>query len=170
MGCTDLRMLVVAALLCVGGCAAREEQVVVPYHDIDFKPYIAKGTGVLRGQAFLRQNGGGIVSCAGEDVYLTPDVPYMREYFNVLKRGHEPTTPGRSGLGPYGKQAVRHTRCDAGGNFAFLDLPTGPWFAATEVAWAVNGWKQGGTLVKEAVTKDGEERSIMMTDSDLAYR
>ena len=39
----------------------------------------AKGTNSLSGEAFLRQQGGGVVTCAGAVVVLVPVAPYSTE-------------------------------------------------------------------------------------------
>lgn len=110
------------------------------------------------GQAFLRQQGGGVVTCAGSPVMLVPDTPYFREA--VLKpmfvhgAKHHPMPPDASAM-------VAKTTCDASGDFEFHNIPRGSWLVATTVAWVIAGEAQGGGLVSKVEVGDSTPRLLM---------
>jgi hypothetical protein len=43
-----------------------------------------EGNNTITGEAFLRQNGGGVVTCAGYDVRLVPNTPYASKRMYVI--------------------------------------------------------------------------------------
>jgi hypothetical protein len=85
------------------------------------KSYVQKGNNTIKGQAFLRQQGGGVVTCAGSEVLLVPDTPYFREMITILKSGKRPAGE----MDPVGKSIIRRSRGDAQGNFIFNEVPDG---------------------------------------------
>lgn len=114
--------------------------------EVAFSPlYMGKGTSTLQGQAFMRQKGGGVVTCAGSSVFLSPSTPFFW--------GKKIEAMGSNNYvidGKY-KTAVRETVCDAKGAFAFRDLPAGGnlgWDLITKVEWEVAGKSQGGIAIE----------------------
>jgi hypothetical protein len=128
-------------------------------------PYMQKGKNTIKGQGFLRQQGGGVVTCAGEDVNLLPATPYFRELLIIYKSGKKPM----GDIDPSFKTIRRQTKADAQGNFTFTDLPDGNWFVSTKVRWIVAGERQGGGLIKEVRVSNGETKQVLLTENDLVY-
>lgn len=48
---------------------------------------LARGDGEIRGNAFMMQRGGGVVTCAGNEVYLIPHNDYAAERLGALYDG-----------------------------------------------------------------------------------
>jgi hypothetical protein len=127
------------------------------------------GTGVVSGQGFLRQNGGGVVTCAGSDVRLIPVTRYstarMQMIFRNTEAGYGPALSMTAPEDPP-VEYVRQTRqatCDAQGNFRFEGLPPGEYFVTTRVQWMVGYATQGGTLMRRVTVAPGQSQSVMLT-------
>lgn len=120
------------------------------------------------GQAFLRQKGGGIVTCAGSSVFLLPDTPYFVQAAIASNSRNGvadmPKPPSRDVTG------VREGTCDAQGNFKFTRLPAGKWQVTTRVSWVVGYARQGGTLLRRLETSAQGEVSTFLLDEHLFSR
>jgi hypothetical protein len=91
------------------GCVKPPPQVEVQakFDEEEIKRYGEPGTSGVTGQAFLRKQGGGVVTCAGSDVFLVPATPYYRQTFEHVRAGRNPQL-GLATIGRYSKKA----RCD----------------------------------------------------------
>ena len=140
-------------------CAApsqtsNEVRITAPFDAFHAKRLTQPGVGSVKGSAFLRQNGGGLVTCAGNPVYLTPATAYAAERMGVLYG------PGSEGYAPAGRdvmfipddpayhQLALQTRCDVQGVFVFDRIADGDYFISTHVVWRVGSRLQGGHLMK----------------------
>lgn len=131
----------------------------------EYKPYLKSGINTVVGQAFLRQNGGGIVTCAGKTVLLYPAIGI----FDVISRGF-------ISAGSDEKALIKETQCDAQGNFEFYMIPAGNWVIKTNVSWDVYSVKsvgiyyytanerQGGGLMKKITVQDGEVNKFIISN------
>ena len=106
-------------------------KMTVSKFDPDEVEYIHQdGSNTIRGQAFLRQQGGGVVTCAGASVHLIPSGDYSRErMWNIYGTTHNPALSkvGNKAVDTPNAEYVNHTRktlCDAQGNSPFRGLPT----------------------------------------------
>jgi hypothetical protein len=162
----------VFSALIIVGCAGSPQWVPVQMqskfvgaeHDV----YKQTGAGSIKGQGFLRQQGGGTVTCAGSRVILMPATPYFREYFGLRQSGRDIGSSDKPD--PAYKTILKESQCDAQGNFAFTSLPTATWLVATEVKWTVSNLEQGGTLLREVTSRSGESIQVLLTDNDLIGR
>jgi hypothetical protein len=152
------KILATAAAVVVGGCA-QKVQVDVTTDEASLAPFRVSGPGSVTGQAFLRQQGGGVVTCAGSQVFLSPDLPPLHRVLSEIREGHQVEATGTK-WGNAGRTAT----CDAGGNFKFEGLPPADWYVMTEVRWMVGYYAQGGTLAAPVSTKDGHHE-VMLTDA-----
>jgi hypothetical protein len=150
--------------LALGGCVATPtEPVQISYTDAEFASYKGKGDAVVYGQAFLRQQGGGVVVCAGEPVVLFPHTPSFDHVVDLARQHIQPVFPGASD--PRFKEVARIATCDAQGNFRFADLPRARWYIYSQVQWSVGDLgRQGGDLLAEIDTSNGGEQQILLTD------
>ncbi|MBV9990701.1 MAG: hypothetical protein JOZ72_05345 [Alphaproteobacteria bacterium] len=144
--------------------------------------FAGSGPANLRGQAFLKTVGGDVKTCAGEDVFLMPSMPYFDEAIEMLKSGIE------AGRDERAMSLLRHTLCDAQGNFSFSGLPAKKWWMVTQVRWGVPHIqqpgenpgllgillgmrappdidKQGGELIQAVELKPGDNQAFL-TDRD----
>jgi hypothetical protein len=148
-------------------CATRQPvQMQTKFDTEEHKPYTETGNNTIKGQAFLRQRGGGIVTCAGSDVMLVPATSFFREAINLFRAGKKPL----SNIDPTYSNMIKRSQGDAQGNFSFRNLPNGNWYVLPEVKWTVGYNPQGGTLMKEVSVSNGETKQVLLTDRDLIER
>lgn len=130
-----------------------------------------KGSNIIQGQAFLRTNGGSVVTCAGFEVQLIPASKYSKErlvhiygagntgYASVKKLTNTKFVQTDKGY----LQNIRKARCDAQGNFKFSQLADGEYAVIARVTWKVGRDFQGGALMEEVYLKDGQVKELTMT-------
>jgi hypothetical protein len=154
--------LVICALM--SGCQIMPPvQITTEFNPTDHTSFLQTGNSKIKGQAFLKQNGGAVVTCAGNLVYLTPDTQYFREVFDIAKQRRRP----KDDLHHEEKNKyVRKTQCDAQGNFEYSDLPENNWIIATEVKWVVGYSSQGGGLLRSIKTIDNQTITIILSGTD----
>lgn len=127
-----------------------------------------KGSNVIKGNGFLRQRGGGVVTCAGFEVFLIPATQYAAERFRAIYGAVDqgfnaadrvvnfiPDLPGYH-------QHRRAARCDAQGNFVFDQVADGEYFVHVTVRWQVAGKEQGGALMQRATVSGGQVVTFVM--------
>jgi hypothetical protein len=140
--------------------------MAAPFPMADLAHYSASGSATISGQGFLRQNGGGVVTCAGSLALLMPDLPYFNE---VVAHASNNQNVDISSDRQHAQSMMRKTTCDAQGNFVFTNLPVGVWVVTSRVHWVIADERQGGSLLQRGVqTKAAQETKILLTDSDLA--
>ena len=159
--------------LAYAGCSSRQEHVrqsAPPFVKIQTKfdyseheAYAKPGENGISGQAFLRQEGDSVVTCAGSRVLLLPATDYFREMIGHIVAGSEPKPPEKTYPGLKGM--IRRTQCDARGNFSFSEIPDGAWFVLTQVTA-----RRGGVLITEMTLSNGGTIQILLTDKHLVGR
>lgn len=122
------------------------------------------GNNTIKGTAFLRQKGGGIVTCAG---YKTQLIPYT-DYANEIMRA----TYGNSFGGYVGYYSIDRNRnyfnyqttamCDVDGRFVFNNISDGDYFITATVVWKVR-YVEGGRLMKRVTVSGGEIKEVFLT-------
>ena len=154
----------------LGACVARAT-ALNPIHTVmPFDPSLAAhimdtGDNTIMGQAFLRQRGGGVVTCAGASVSLIPQTPYSRERFGNLYGTIMEVAQGSRFLDdpdPRYMELTREATCDADGNFRFADVPDGEYFVTTRVQWEVASVTQGGPVMAPIMVSGGEEIHVLI--------
>jgi hypothetical protein len=165
----NLLLVSAIAVAVMMGCAVRQPVEMQTQFDYDqHKPYTLAGNNGIKGQGFLRQQGGGIITCAGSPVYLMPATPFFREIIGHFRAGKNPQLGAQ--LDPAYKPMIKQSQCDAQGNFSFAQLPDGAWFVATEVKWIVSSLQQGGALMREVRLSQGETSQVLLTEKDFIGR
>jgi len=158
-----MKKIALVLSLSLGGCIATVP--VTKQFDAELhKPYEATGNASITGQAFLKQNGGSVVTCAGEDVFLIPDTEYFKEFISIIKLRKKPGAEGKNF-----KQYSRVTTCDAQGNFSFENLPNQAWIVLTQVKWRVSRLSEGGILSTEVDLTNTLKGKAIMSKSILNY-
>jgi hypothetical protein len=164
--------LAVFVLICAG-CAPMQNtfqphQIKAQFDQIQAMQMLQDGTNQIKGNAFMRQNGGGVVTCAGQMVYLIPATEYAKERIFILygsidsgmnntrRPVFEPDPPGY-------QYHVRTTKCDAQGNFQFNKVADGEFFIYTAVNWSVGYSSQGGNLMHRVAVKNSEIASVILS-------
>jgi hypothetical protein len=130
---------------------------------------VGEGVNTIRGNAFMRQRGGGVVTCAGSEVYLIPATQYAKERMAYLYG-----TQGESGSNSHRRQfsfnpdppsytaIVRTTRCDSQGNFVFDRVADGEFYVQTQVSWMA-GSLQGGNLMHRVSVGGNQSISLVLS-------
>lgn len=130
--------------------------------EAEYSAYLAKGTGVLTGQAFLTQKGGGVVKAAGRTVTLDPATSVGNEWWGKAGKlwAHRMLTPASPGF----QKARRTSVADADGRFKFTELPPGQYFVRTEVTWEIGGYypTQGGLVGQPVEVADGQTKEVIL--------
>jgi hypothetical protein len=127
------------------------------------------GSSTISGSALLRQRGGTVVTCAGNDIYLIPATESatreLRRIFGsengyVRRGGHTITGGGRLVAPP---EPNRSGVCNAQGFFNFARVQPGKWHILTTVVWTVGEDFNGGTLLGTAEVEEGETTEIVLS-------
>lgn len=114
-----------------------------------------KGTGVLKGQAFARQIGGGIVTAAGEKVYLVPATSYYLEVTERTRRGDKMI------VDPRADRFSKETTADGDGRFTFNELYPGNYIVLTQVRWLAGSSPEGGPVTVKATVANGKISEVV---------
>lgn len=160
-----LTVITTASLL--AGCASPASDTpntsLTASHDsAQAKRMLNQGTAVIKGSALIRQAGGGVVTCAGRQVFvMAGESPRSREWaatlFGEQDRGYIPHPGGPVRFDP--KDAlfadIKATTCDAQGAFKFDGISSGRFIVFTRVTWVVAGQTQGGTIMRSVTVADG---------------
>ena len=158
------------AVLVMASCAFGRHVDPIPTFTL-FDPVEAEyinqpGDNSIEGQAFLRQSGGGVVTCAGRDVRLIPQTPYARErirniYGTILgpARGRQEVDTAD----PRYWEMSRQTTCDAQGNFRFTNVPDGEYFVISRVQWMVSRVPQGSPVMIAVAVSSGETANVIIS-------
>lgn len=155
------------ALLGAVGCAPTEPMVVPVAFDPQAGSWILeRGSGSISGQAFLRQQGGSVVTCAGATVAAGPATAYATERMRLLyqssERGFNQFRRVEDAPMDYQRQ-TRQAQCDAQGRFRIADLPPGDYYLVTRVVWSVGGAQQGGNLMTRVRLAPGQNAEVILT-------
>ncbi len=171
-----MRLALVATLcLILTACGGVEvTEIPRPSFDPAVASFALEGDGQteVSGSAFARQRGGGVVSCAGNDVWLLPDTPFFhwvttqvvtRDATEYLFDSGADTTedwPIATRLQDT-MEYVRQSQCDIDGRFRFPDVPAGRYFVATVITWTA-GTQQGGVAIAPVMVTD-QDTSLEVT-------
>ena len=125
------------------------------------------GVAVINGEAFLRENSGGLKHASGEVVRLIPQSDYARSRFAKLYGGEKfvsardiPKVPADPAYVEY----TRTTKVDERGHFTFDHVAPGRYFISTQVLWRNDKsfFTEGGAIY-DSVTisaKDTEDAPV----------
>lgn len=164
------RSFSVALAIVVAACAPTMVQMSLAPADVEAATaMLGSGTSTIKGSALLRQRGGGVVTCAGNDVFLIPATASatseLRRVFGddkgYVSRGGDATLGG-------GKLVVAPTPnrpgvCNAQGFFTFTNVRAGKWYVMTSVVWTVGDEYQGGAMLGNAEVREGQEVEIVIS-------
>jgi hypothetical protein len=159
--------------LLLAGCAAGVHSPLTHKISATFdasaaRALLVEGKNFIKGNAFMRQQGGGIVTCAGQFVYLVPATQYATERVRAIYGSDE--RGAVSGLlriqfdpevSAY-RELVKTSRCDSQGNFSFEGVADGSFYLNTLVSWQVGGVAQGGQLMQRVQVSGGRAVSVVV--------
>lgn len=165
-------LVVTASALSVAGCVSTTPVTLQNSFNASEVAWAAgQGSNTVEGSALLRQQGGGVVTCAGETVRLIPYSTYAAErmaytysspaggYANAVTNAFRAPLPSNAAY----EAEMRLATCDAQGRFAFRNLPDGDYYAVTTVSWTVGYNTQGGSLAQRVSVAGGETKDIVLT-------
>lgn len=162
---------ILAAAVIATGCAQMQQrptvEIRVPFDAAEAERMLQPGLNTIKGNAFLRQRGGTVVTCAGSGVALVPATAYAKHRIAAIYKGSNISssrvTPVFVPDPPEYTATAKTTRCDSQGNFTFDRLADGDFYLTTGVAWQVGGAVQGGNLVHRVQVSGGETANIVMS-------
>jgi hypothetical protein len=146
--------LAILAAMLASGCSPTVKQVALAPSDVPkASAMLEQGTSTIKGSALLRQRGGGVVTCAGNDVFLIPATESTSQELRRIFGSEQGYVP-RGGTETFGGGTLvaapepnRRTLCNAQGFFTFNNVRAGKWHIMTSVIWTVGEDHQGGTLL-----------------------
>ena len=150
------------------GCAVQPAKPTVqriPFPENEYIQLKAIGTGVIKGQAFLKARGGDVKVAAGEEIQLNPVTSYSTQWFQEHYLSQNPIAPEDSRQQKY----IRKKIADGSGRFEFKNIPAGDYYVVAVVTWeAPTGYqgalqRQGGLIAKKIRVSDHEELDVILT-------
>ena len=160
-------------LIFVAGCASSNQPLIptqeisAPFDVAQASQQLLPGPNFVKGNAFMRQRGGGVVTCAGQVVHLIPATPYAKARFFALYNTNEAgVNIGRNFRfvpdPPEYYTKTREVKCDSQGNFTFERIADGDFFVATQVSWQVGNSTEGGNLMQRVTLSGGQTISLVL--------
>lgn len=160
-------------LISLAGCQTQQIQItpLVNQFNVSEAQYInVSGNNSIHAQAFLRTNGGSVVTCAGYEVQLIPATKYAGERLShIYGSGNYANTHRISSVKFQNTESDylkyrKVTTCDAQGSFSFEGLADGNYYVIALVLWKVGNANQGGGLMHDFFVKGGEKINLVLTD------
>jgi hypothetical protein len=134
------------------------------------KKMIEPGSNVVAGSALFRQNGGGIVTCAGLPIHLIPKTAYATERVQAIygrtDAGVLPVTqplPVFTNNEPDYLVFAKKTTCNAQGFFSFNNVADGEFFVIAQINWNAGYKPQGGSLMRAVRVSGGESIDVVLS-------
>lgn len=165
------RIATVAAAAALAGCANLPEVVTIssPFDAAAAEKMMAPGSNTLKVNAFMRQQGGGVVTCAGNQVHLAPATAYADErvraiygtFSDVGFVAYRQVTfqPDEAAYRFHQRQAT----CDAQGVAVFEGVADGQFYLVTNVSWMAGYARQGGNLVRKVDLRGGQTVTAILS-------
>jgi hypothetical protein len=170
---THIRSFLLIAVMCsaIASCVTTQKPKSIRLFDkfsVEDAQIIKKpGSGSIKVQAFMRQNGGGIVTAAGREITLLPHTTYTNQRLYQMYAGRryipvgEPKPVYESDPSDYYK-LTRTQTADASGSTTFKNVADGRYFIATSVVWQVGQFYEGGAVYGRVTVKDGEAVEVII--------
>lgn len=162
------KLLSIVSAVALTACVGTEVTTTVPFDPNEVAFINQSGSNTINGEAFLRQRGGGVVTCAGSEVELLPAGGYARQRMSQIY-GSEQGGYVYSGNILTGDEAdpqyllmTRKTTCDSQGNFRFSGVANGDYFVLACVEWQVQAYtSEGGCMMRKVSARGGSQELIM---------
>lgn len=162
--------LLLLSCILLGACVEPKTHELHSTFDVSKAQIILeKGNNTIKGEAFIRQQSGNIVTCAGYDVDLIPYTEYTDERMTILygaaQKGfnRENTnvkfTPDI--LDYYNYQRTK--TCRHNSSFTFDNVKDGNYYIVSCIYWWVNNLPQGGCLMENVSVTAGETIEVILS-------
>ena len=164
------RVFLTLSLVVATACAPTTMQMSLAPEDVETaNAMLAPGTSTIKGSALIRQRGGGVVTCAGNEVFLVPATASATSELHrvfggdegYVPRGGDPLVGGGTLVEP--PTPHRPSVCNAQGFFSFANVRAGKWYVITSIVWMAGENNQGGTLLGTAEVAEGQETEIVLS-------
>ncbi|ARU87102.1 hypothetical protein [Pseudomonas sp. M30-35] len=162
-------LLGLAGVVLVGCATTKPVQLTTSFNADEARRLTQPGVNIISGSALIRQNGGGVVTCAGLPILLIPHTSYaverIRAIYGNTERGYNNVyrqvkfTPDEPGY----LQHTRQTVCDAQGKFVFPNAADGRFYLIGNITWQVGNTAQGGSLMHAVTVNGGESRDVVLS-------
>lgn len=123
------RLLPVMMMMALTCCSIKPLTLKAPFDQKASAHILKSGDRLIFGQAFAREESGGVVRAAGSRVLLLPDTKIHEEYADALMHYRQVKLPNRM------RKYRQETIADADGKFAFNDLAPGKYLLISKVEW-----------------------------------
>lgn len=160
----------------VVGCAAPKSLRVINVDRALFdkaavQKQLEKGNGTIKGSALIRQNGGGVVTCAGMEVSLTPAGEYAKQRIQQIYGNQERGSQSLTRIDyrvadthPDYASLRKTTICDAQGFFHFDNVAAGEFFVVSAISWqAAPNVTTGGVMMQKVKISGSETKEIVLS-------
>jgi hypothetical protein len=154
----------------LAACAPQQQTINLSstFNSAEAEFILTDGNATITGQGFLRQKGGGVVTCAGAPVHLFPKTKYTNERMRHLYGGtnggvNYNLTPKFTPDSFDYYELARQEQCDAQGHFEFSNVPAGEFYVTTSVNWIVANVRQGGAIMQPIDVAPGEKVNVLLT-------
>lgn len=163
MSCRVVATLALCAALGLAGCAQQRPSVTIntPITAAELALYKRPGKASVVGEASLPQQGRGVLTCAGQQVLLTPAIAYNRRTIAAIRARQKPVAGPDVGSS---QSLWRKTTCDARGRFRFRNVPAATWYVSIAVHWPDE--PQEGALVREIRVPAAGIVRVRLTERD----
>lgn len=169
-----------ACALALGGCLLPDRVQTIAldstFDETEIAWFKQPGKNTVKASAVLRQLGGTVVTCAGNEMTLMPVSTYASERiqkrYGGTQRGYWQIPDWGPILAlpeaPADYAAARMNRiCDPQGFATFTEVPDGDYYLTTEVVWQVttasSASTQGGYLMHRVTVSGGESKEVVLT-------
>lgn len=172
-----MNKVIILLIMAISGCVYQKEPIRLKstFDENQAEKLLEKGKMTLTGEAFLRQRGGVVVTCAGQGVTLIPETQYASErmmhiygspyqgFRSAADVKYSPITFAADSASYY--TYMKKTMCNAQGHFKFTNLKKGKYIITTSVVWDVpNGnyyTTQGGSLMQQISLEEDNQHIIL---------
>jgi hypothetical protein len=117
------------------GCAYQMPEPVerIAFPASEYDALAKTGTGIVKGQAFLKTRGGDVKVAAGNEITLNPVTSYSEQWFMTGYVEKKPLTEHD----PRYEEYIMTTIADGDGRFTFQNVPPGRYYLTTAIVWEV---------------------------------
>lgn len=168
-----IKKIAIFIILSSLGCATFTAPIYLTssFDYLEAQRYLQSGGNKITGSALIRQQGGGVVTCAGSEVQMIPVTPYATErmmkiygsdqkgyvsYYRLTGLKFEPDYPEY-------QNAKRKVIGDAQGMFEFENVADGEYYIITQITWTVGYSVQGGAIMQRVKVENGETKKIVLS-------
>lgn len=148
------------AALAIAGCITTRPMVST-YNPSEYTKYHQAGTAEVKGQAFLKTQGGEVRYAAGNTVSLIPATAYSEEVISYIQN-YKFIRP--EGVDPRWKESFKDTTADGNGNFEFSNVSAGAYFLECPIYWMAGDEETGHTVYKKVDIHKGDKIKVILTD------